>query len=217
MKRKLNFRLYLISDRKQTQRRSLEEVVESAAAVASGQLAFQLREKDLSAKEVLAMAYRFRALTRKYHVDLFINDRVDIALAAGADGVHLTTQSMPTAAVRSIGQDKLMIGVSTHTLEEAKEAVAGGADFVVLGPVYDTPSKMQYGPPVGLSRLSEVCRSVNIPVFALGGINTVRQIKETRQAGAYGVAMISAIIAAPDVQTITAEFLQALEINDDSN
>ena len=125
---------------------------------------------------------------------VLINDRFDVAMAAGADGVHLRISSIPAREVRAIAENKgikdFLIGVSTHSIAEAKAAEEGGADFIVCGPVYHTPSKLAYGAPLGLERLAEVCEAVKIPALALGGIN-LSNFHEPLQRGASGIAAIS--------------------------
>lgn len=192
----VDFSLYLITDRSQVaEGHTLVTTVE--AALRGGVKAVQLREKDLSASELRVLAQELRGLTRRYGARLFINDNVEIALAVRADGVHLGGHSRPTGAVRKqLGQD-MLIGVSTHSSEEIRMAQDQGADFVTFGPVYATPSKLQYGPPQGLKKLADACRGITIPVFALGGITPARTA-EVRRAGAGGIALIAAIIASPD-------------------
>jgi thiamine-phosphate pyrophosphorylase len=171
--KKIDFSLYLITDRKLfTVYRSLLTAVEKA--LKGGVRAIQLREKDLGTRELLKMAYRMRELTKQYKAKLFINDRFDVALAVEADGVHLTQNSIPVDAVRSAVKKKLLIGASTHSLKEAKLAEKKGADFITMGPVYRTPSKLKYGKPVGIDALKEVCKKIKIPVFAIGGIKGSR-------------------------------------------
>jgi thiamine-phosphate pyrophosphorylase len=118
-----------------------------------------------------------------------VNDRLDVALALDADGEHLGVGSMPAKAVRACVPDSFLVGVSCHSLEEAVTADAAGADYVFLGPIFETPSKIQYGPPLGLAKLREVSARVRIPVLALGGI-TVERVKRCVEAGAKGVAGI---------------------------
>jgi thiamine-phosphate pyrophosphorylase len=210
---RLDFRLYLITDKRLiTHHVSLITAVREA--LKGGVRAIQLREKDLDTRELLRLAYKMRELTRRYNARLFINDRLDIALAIGADGVHLTQKSVPVEAVRlSIDASRfthhasrLLVGVSTHSLKEAKDAERGGADFITFGPVYRTPSKLRYGPPQGVDRLREVCQRMNIPVFAIGGIKAGR-IKRVMKAGAYGVAMISEIFGAEDIRSKAKEIM----------
>lgn len=194
---KVDFRLYLITDRKQTERNNIVKALRKA--LDGGVKAVQLREKDLDTRELLKLAYKMRELTDKYDSKLFINDRFDIALAVGADGVHLTQAGVPVDAVRKTVKKELMIGVSTHSLREAKEAEKGGADFITFGPVYRTPSKIKYGVPVGVDALKEVSSKMKIPVFALGGV-TKSRIADVKKAGAFGVSMISEILRADDIK-----------------
>ncbi len=204
----IDFNLYLISDRKLfTSYSSLFTAVEEA--LKGGLEAIQLREKDLSTRDLLDMAYKMRELTNIYRVELYINDRVDIALAVGADGVHLGGESIPAHAIRKTFQDKLKIGVSTHSFDEALEAEKEGADFIALGPIYHTPSKMRYGKPIGIETLKKVKAQISIPVFAIGGIK-VDKVREVKEAGANGVALISAILTADDVRETTKTILRLL-------
>jgi thiamine-phosphate pyrophosphorylase len=214
----IDFKLYLVTDRKLTADRcSLTASVRQA--LRGGVKAVQLREKDLGTRELLKLAYKMRELTKKYGARLFINDRFDIALAVGADGVHLTQNSIPADAVRKAVDASLimrhasrfLIGVSTHSLTEAKEAENAGADFITLGPVYSTPSKLKYGKSVGADILKEVCRKVKIPVFAIGGIKSHR-IKDMKNAGAYGVAMISEIFGAEDIKRKAEEIIYLTKV-----
>ena len=191
----IDFPLYLITDRKQVANgHTLYTAVE--AALQGGVKAVQLREKDLSAAELLPLATQLRDLTRSHGALLFINDNIDIALAVEADGVHLGGRSEATEVIRTKVGEKMLIGVSTHSKEEIEIAAKQGADFVTFGPVYATPSKAKYGKPQGLKKLSEACRNSSIPVFALGGI-TPERATEVKQVGAKGIALISAIIACP--------------------
>lgn len=194
---KIDFRLYLISDRKHlTGNRSL--ITAFRLALKGGVKAVQLREKDLGTRELLKLACKMRDLTNGFNARLFINDRFDVALTAGADGVHLTQNSIPAEAVRRVVGKKMMIGVSTHSLREAKDAEKGDADFITLGPVYRTASKLEYGSPIGLDALNKICGKIEIPVFAIGGIKDQR-IAEVKKAGAFGVAMISEIFGASNI------------------
>lgn len=192
---KVDFSLYLITDRHQTGGRDLLAVVEGA--LAGGVRCVQLREKDLPARALLELARAMRSLTDRFGARLLINDRVDIALAAGADGVHLGEEGMPAAVARKLLGSGRLIGVSCHGRGGAAAAVAQGADFITFGPVYPTPSKAAYGEPVGIGQLAATTQEIHIPVFALGGIKEAN-IPEALAAGAAGIALISAIIAAPD-------------------
>jgi thiamine-phosphate pyrophosphorylase len=189
----IDFRLYFVTDRHQTAGRPLADVVH--AALDGGVQAVQLREKDLAGGPLYHLAESLRHLTDRYRARLLINDRIDVALAVGADGVHLGQGSFPVATARRLlGADKL-IGVSTHS--GAEIAAALGADFVVFGPVYFTPSKAAYGEPQGLERLRQAVTASDTPVFAIGGIKS-EHVAEVLATGAHGIAVISAISGAPD-------------------
>jgi len=191
----IDFNLYLITDRKQA-KLPLPDAVR--LALQGGVRAIQVREKDLPVRELLALARDLRSLTNEFKAKLFINDRVDVAVAIASDGVHLGHESMPVDAVRKIVGSKMLIGVSTHNLGEAKKAEAGGADFVTFGPIFSTPSKIKYGAPTGIEALRAVKNAIRIPVFGLGGIKR-ENASDVLLTGADGIAMISAIISADDV------------------
>jgi thiamine-phosphate pyrophosphorylase len=202
----LGFSLYLITDRTASPRPPADVVEECLAA---GLRAVQLREKDLPVREMLGLADTLREATRRHGARLLVNDRADVALAAGADGVQRTHASLPVSALRAISPAGFLVGASVHAAGEAREAVAQGADFVVFGPVYDTPSKQRYGPPQGLAALEAAARAVDRPVLAVGGLTPAR-VPEVLAAGAAGVAVIGAIYAAPRPADATKAFLDAL-------
>ena len=213
------FCLYLVTDRQQTAGRPLTEIIAAAArggpqqteraSASAVSLAVQLREKDLSARELHELGARLQEVLAPHRVPLLINDRIDVALALDAAGVHLAGHSLPTRfARRVLGSDKLL-GVSTHSLAAARQAAEEGADFVVFGPVFATPSKLAYGSPQGLSQLAAVVRDVPIPVLGIGGI-TPANLPQVRQTGAHGVAMIRAVLAAPDPCAATQELCRLL-------
>jgi thiamine-phosphate pyrophosphorylase len=204
----VDFPLYLISDRQQTGGRRLSTVVEGA--LRGGVRAVQLREKDLSSKELYELAYDLRKLTRRYKARLIINDRADVALAVDADGVHLGNSSLPIYRVRALVGPNKLIGVSCHNQLNVITAKEKGADFVTFGPVYYTPSKTIYGEPVGLAALKNVAEMGTIPVFALGGIKQ-NTIPDVLAQGAFGIAMVSGIIAAADPEQETRAILRTIE------
>lgn len=161
-----------------------------AAAVTAKISLVQIREKALSARVLFELAQRAAEITRGTSTRLLVNDRFDVARAAGADGVHLTTQSLPASIVRQTCGDDFLIGVSTHSLEEARTASEMGADFVVFGPVFETESKRIFGRPQGLEKLREVAESLRgFPVVAIGGVDR-ENMSECLRAGASGVAAI---------------------------
>jgi thiamine-phosphate pyrophosphorylase len=150
----------------------------------------QLREKLLRPRVLYELAARASEITHGTPTRLLVNDRADIARSSGADGVHLTACSLEARVVRRAFGEDFLIGVSAHTLEEARAARDGGANFALFGPVFDTPSKRAYGSPVGLERLTEVARTLApFPVLAIGGV-TGENARETIAAGARGVAAI---------------------------
>ena len=168
-----------------------EIIKQVSAAVAAGIDLVQLREKRLSPRVLFELTQQSVAIARGSITRVLINDRADIAAAAGADGVHLTTQSIDAATIRRTFGSEFLIGISTHSADEAKTARQAGADFVVFGPVFDTPSKRAYGPPVGLQQLARVTSELcGFPLLALGGVTT-QNAAECLRAGASGVAGIS--------------------------
>ena len=196
-----------MTDRHQTGGRDLIEVV--SRALEAGVRAVQLREKGLDAIAVFRLGEQLLALTRRAGAVLLINDRVDVAMALGADGVQLTRKSLPLQEARALlGSDRL-IGISCHGLADVREAVAGGADFVVLGPIYATPSKASYGPPLSPELVRQTRAICRLPVLAIGGIRP-SLVSEVVGAGADGVAAISAILAVADPGTATKEMLAAV-------
>ena len=199
--------LTLVTDRTRTRGRELAAVVAECAA--AGLPAVQAREKDLGAADLAALCRRLRELTREHGARLVVNDRVDVALAVGADAVQRTQASLAVDDMRRIVGGRLAIGASVHSLEDAIDAEMRGADWLVFGPIYDTPSKRRWGPPQGLERLAKLVQAVRIPVVAIGGI-TPERVGAARAAGATGVAAIAAILDAPSPADATKRFLEAL-------
>ncbi len=177
-------------------------------AVVAGVDWIQIREKDLETRALLELARFAVAESAATITRVLINDRLDIALAAGAAGVHLGEKSLPLEAVaewrRSAGRLGFRIGVSCHSLAEARAAMLGGADYIYFGPVYATPSKAAFGAPQGLERLREVCAAVEIPVLAIGGIN-FENAGACLAAGAAGVAAIRLFQDATDAAELAAQ------------
>ncbi len=197
-------RLVLVTDRRATGGRDLADVV--AAALDAGLPAVQLRDRDLPGRVLFEVAERLRALTAARGALFFVNDRVDVAVAVGADGVHLGGGSMPVDAVRPLSPSEGRVGVSTH---DAAACAATTADFAFFGPVWATPSKAAFGEPQGTARLRAAVDAARVPVLAIGGVTAAR-VSEARQAGAAGVAVIRAVLAAEDPAAATRALLRAL-------
>ncbi len=176
-----------ITDRHQLPSQALPSRI--AEAIRAGVDLIQVREKDLPTRDLLSLVQAATDAARAGGTRIVVNDRLDVALAAGAQGVHLGTQSLPAATVRAIVPGDFLVGVSCHSLEEARAAEECGADYLVLGPVFETPSKLAYGPPLGLAKLREVTALARVPVLALGGI-TLERVKPCLEHGAAGIAGI---------------------------
>ena len=201
----MEFSLYLITDNGAVKGDLAESVEE---ALKGGVRAVQLRYKDGSGSALYESAKKLRAITDKYNALLFINDRIDIALAIGADGVHLPSKGMDVKDARTLLGSKL-IGVSCHSLEEVKDAYKKGADFVTIGPVFDTASKRQYGEPVGTDVLKDI-KGIGIKTFALGGVK-LNNLEECFNKGADGVALITGILSAEDIKSTTENYIQKIK------
>lgn len=187
------------------------EIVEVArAALRGGAPALQLRGKDQPAREQAALARAVLAETRAAGALLFVNDRLDVALAAGADGVHLGQDDLPLEAARRIVSPGFLIGISTETAELARAAERGGADYVGVGPVYATGSKADAGEAVGCARIAEVAAAVSIPIVGIGGIGADNAAEVVR-AGAAGIAVISAVMRAADPERAVRDLLRAAD------
>jgi thiamine-phosphate pyrophosphorylase len=204
---KPDFDLYLITDRTQTKGRDLLWVLEQA--LDAGIKAIQLREKDLGGRDLFSLAEKLSKLCQSYRSALFINERIDIALAVDAAGIQLGNGSVPVPIARKLLGAHKMIGSSSHSLEEAMEAQEGGADFVLFGPVYLTPSKTAYGAPQGLNRLKEIVEKISLPVYAIGGVK-LDYIPDLRRVGVFGIALISAIISSDSPKAASNELLRAM-------
>ena len=207
----LPFRFYLITDRLADQAAGRPApATELPRLVAAGLRALQVREKDLPPAALAAFCEGLRAALPAGHgCDLFLNDRADLALSLGLAGVHLREDSLPLARQAPLLRAGLRYGVSTHTIEGVRAAEAAGAAFVTFGPVYETASKAAYGAPVGLRALEQAASHTGLPLLALGGV-TPERARDCLAVGAWGVAAISAVWAAPDPVAALARFEAAL-------
>ena len=196
--------LYAVTDRAWTGKMSLYQQVE--AALQNGATCVQLREKELDEEQFLAEAVEIRALCKSHGVPFIVNDNVDIAIRCGADGVHVGQEDMKADDVRRRVGENMMIGVSAHTVEEARRAVENGADYLGAGAVFSTSTKTNVGS-MPFETLRDICQVVEIPVVAIGGISR-KNIMELSGSGVDGVAVVSAIFAAEDPGQATAEMLK---------
>ncbi|MCD8052945.1 MAG: thiamine phosphate synthase [Lachnospiraceae bacterium] len=192
----VDYTLYLCTDRNLMTTDTLEEAVE--AAIRGGVTVVQLREKDCSSAEFLNQAFRIKEITDCAGIPLIINDRLDVALAVDAAGVHVGQSDFPaTVARRLLGPDKL-VGVSAATVEEARKAEADGADYLGVGAMFATSTKTNTRP-VSMERLAEIRQAVSIPIVAIGGIQA-SNAAQFRGTGINGLAVVSAILAQPDIE-----------------
>lgn len=198
----LNLSVYVITDRLLSRGRSHREVVEKA--IDGGATCIQLREKDITSREFFASALELRKLTREKGIALIVNDRLDIALAVGADGVHLGQDDLPFAEARRLMPPEMILGVSAGDRQEALEAQSLGATYLGVGAIFKTGTKADAGEPIGLPALADICRSMRIPVVGIGGINAANA-RFVIEAGAAGAAVVSSVVAVPDITAAAAE------------
>lgn len=194
----MNIELYIITDENIGFKKTHAEIAE--LAIPGGADAIQLRDKSCSSRELIRVGRVIREITRRSSTIFIVNDRLDVAVACGADGVHLGQGDMRTDVARQVAPPGFIIGVSVSNVEEACRAEWEGADYVALSPTFYTGSKPDAGPGHGLDMLREIRRNVSIPVIAIGGINR-ENIYEVIAAGAAGVAVISAVAGAADITT----------------
>jgi len=198
-------RLILVTDRGQANGRDLIDVVDAAlAALPPASAIVQLREKDLVPRDLYALARRLLEVTHRHRCPLLVNDRIDVALAAGADGVHLPEKGLPIAVARRLGRPgSFTIGVSVHGADAAGAAARDGADLIVCGPIWDTPSKRGLGEPLGEAVLAQAQRAIlgagaAARLYAIGGVTSPERAQAAVRAGAHGVAVVRGVMAAAD-------------------
>lgn len=209
MRARLPFTVYLVTDRRATRDRPLHSTIE--AALRGGVRAVQLREKSLDTRSLLDLALALRTLTARFGAKLLINDRIDIALACEADGVHLPADSFAVEDARRLLGSERLIGISTHSADEVRSASDAGADFAVFGPVFATPAKEAYGAPLGVDALASATAASAIPVLAIGGVNEGR-VAALWARGAAGVAVVRAVLAAEEPERAAARLVRAASI-----
>ena len=204
----IDYSLYLVTDRALSLGRSTVEVVR--AAIRGGVSCVQLREKGCSTREFMDEARLLKALLAGTGVPLFINDRLDVALAVAADGVHLGQNDLAIADARRLVGNRMIIGISAESVADAIRAEAEGADYIGASPVFTTPTKTDTAPPLGLAGLRAIRRAVQLPLVAIGGINADNAAAVLR-AGADGLAVVSAIVSAPCPRTAAAGLRQRIQ------
>lgn len=192
----LDWSLYLVTDQKLAQGRLLTDIVDQA--VRGGVTCVQLREKHCSTRDFVALARAVGAVLKKTSVPLIINDRVDIALVAGAQGVHLGQKDMTLPDARKLAPD-LLLSISVENIEQAVTAQAQGADYIGISPVFSTPTKKDTAPPLGLAGIAAIRKAVSIPMVGIGGIGA-HNAAQVLRAGCDGIAVVSALMAACDVR-----------------
>ena len=207
-KQNIDYSLYLVTDRGLARGRSTLDIV--SAAVSGGVTCVQLREKDCSTLEFIEEALAIKNFLNTREVPLIINDRLDVALAVRADGVHLGQSDMPLEMARKIVGRSMLIGISAESVQDAVEAEKGGADYLGVSPIYATPTKSDTAPPLGLEGLQEIRKRVKIPLAAIGGLNESNAAEVIRH-GADGVAVVSAIVAADDPGTSARKLKQIID------
>ena len=192
-------RLCLITDRNISKYPLVDTIKE---AVSAGVDMVQLREKDISTKEYFELARQIKIICKKYSALFIINNRVDIALAVEADGIHLGWQSLPFHVARQLLGKEKIIGISTHSKNEAVSAQEKGADYITLGPVFPTASKNGLIAPLGCNNFSDIIKNIQLPVFAIGGIKE-NNAEEIIKSGANGLAVISALLQSKNIGETT--------------
>jgi thiamine-phosphate pyrophosphorylase len=206
----VDWSVYVITDRRMAGERSILEVVR--AAIRGGATAVQLREKEITTREMVQLGRALREIARAASVPLIVNDRVDVALAVDAQGVHVGQDDMPAPLARQLIGPGRILGVSAGTVEEARQAERDGADCLGVGDVYGTPSKPDAGEPIGVEGLAEIAQAVSIPVVAIGGITHDNAANAIR-AGAAGVAVISAIVGAADPEAAAYHLREIVRVS----
>jgi len=205
--RRVDFRLYLICDRRRIGEKTLPQFIEAAGE--GGVRTVQFREKDLSLSDQLHLLQQIMPVARRWGMRVLVNERIDLCQAVGADGVHLTAAGLPIPVARAMLTDDQLLSVSCHSVAEVRQAEVEGADFAVLGPIYDTPSKRPFGPPLGLETFKQARQAVSLPLFAIGGIR-MEHLLDLFAVGADGVAVISEVATASDVRTRCREMLDQI-------
>lgn len=196
----VDYSVYLVTDRELARGRTTLEI--AAAAIRGGVSCIQLREKTCSTREFIDEALAIRSLLARHGIPLIINDRVDVALAVKADGIHLGQKDMPCSMARQLIPESMIVGISVESLDDAIAAQKDGADYLGVSPIYSTPTKTDTAQPLGLEGLRSIRSEVDLPLVGIGGLNA-DNAEAVIHNGADGVAVVSAIVAADDPEAAT--------------
>lgn len=202
----IDYSLYLVTDRDILKRRDI--LIATEEAIKGGVTLVQLREKSISSLDFYNLALKMKKLTHYYNVPLIINDRLDIALAADADGLHIGQDDLPIEAARKLLGKSKILGYSVGNVEEAIFGVKNGADYLGAGPVYPTGSKSDAREPIGIDCLRSIKENVKVPIVGIGGIG-MNNIAEVRASGIDGISLISAILGKDNVEAASRELISA--------
>jgi len=208
-KRTVDWTLYVVTDKALAGGRS--HAAQAQAAILGGATVIQYREKLGNTRQLIDEASAVRDVCRELGTTFIVNDRVDVALAVGADGVHVGQEDMPAISARRLIGPDMLLGVTVGNAAQARQAQADGADYLGTDPVFFTGSKPDAGPPIGVDALAEICRAVRIPVVGIGGINA-GNVAQVMQAGAAGAAVISAVVSAPDMNAAARRLREAIRL-----
>lgn len=208
LQQKLNFGLYVVLGREFSKGRDFVEVAEKAIQGGAG--AIQLRDKEMGKRELLDWAKKLRKITAQHNVTFIINDHIDIALAVEADGVHLGQGDFPVAEARRIMGPRFIIGASTHSVEQAKQAIDEGCSYFNVGPIYSTQTKKLTQPPVGPELVQEVSSKLNFPFTVMGGIK-LHNVDPLLESGARRIAVVTAIISEDDIAGAARAFCDKIQ------
>ena len=206
---KVDYSVYLVTDRELARSRSTLEI--AVAAIRGGVSCIQLREKTCSTREFIDEALSIRPLLARHGIPLIINDRVDVAMAVKADGIHLGQKDMPCTMARQLVPENMIIGISVESLDDAIAAQNEGADYLGVSPIYPTPTKTDTAKPLGLEGLQSIRSKVNLPLVGIGGLNA-GNAEAVIHNGADGVAVVSAIVAADDPEAATRNLTEIVRL-----
>jgi thiamine-phosphate pyrophosphorylase len=205
----VDYSVYLVTDRELARGRTTLEI--AGAAIRGGVSCIQLREKMCSTREFIDESLAIRSLLARHGIPLIINDRVDVALAVKADGIHLGQKDMPCRMARQIIPESMIVGISVESLDDAIAAQKDGADYLGVSPIYPTPTKTDTAQPLGLEGLRSIRSEVDLPLVGIGGLNA-DNAEAVIHNGADGVAVVSAIVAADDPEAATRDLIEIVRL-----